>query len=176
MNKMELLKERVILAESKLNEKILSDDYPYLNEVITPKEKDDLLYIFKVYDDYKITEKDYLFSIIENVFEYLPSDEIVSFMQLIMFFLDTENRKITNFLFDKLEINPFFIINFFCLYFTNKKNCARIDLDSKTTNRLYYVRRNADKIESDDILFPSDLLEKVYHINKLFKPEFKKDN
>lgn len=175
MNKMELLKERVILAESKLNEKLLSD-YPYLSIVITPKEKDDLLYIFKSYDDYKIGEKEYLFSIIETVFEYLPGDEFVSFMQLIMFFMDTENRKITKFLFDKMEINPFFIINFLCLCFTSNETCARIDLDSKNTNRLYCVKRNVDKIESDDILFPSDLLEKVYHINELFNPEFKKDN
>lgn len=175
MNKMDLLKERVILAQSKLNEKMLSE-YPYLNEVITPDEKDELLYIFREYDEYKNNEKDYLFSVIESAFEYLPGDEFISFMRLIMFFMDQENSKLTKYLFDKMEINPFFIIDFLCLCFTGNETCAKIDIDAKKTNRLYCVRRSVDKKESDDILFPSDLLEQVYHLNRLFKPEFKKDN
>lgn len=167
MNKMDFLKERVLLAESKLNDKIISQ-YDYLNTVINPNEKKDIQYIFKSYDEYQIKEKEYLFSNIENVFEYLPKDEFDSFLKLIIFFLDDENQRIRDFLFDKIEPTPFFIINFFCLCFTNSESCAKIDIESKTTNRLYCLRRKTDKIESGDILFPSDLLENVYYINKLF--------
>lgn len=167
MNKMDFLKERVLLAESKLNNKIISQ-YDFLNTVISPNEKEDLQYIFKCYDEYQIKEKEYLFSSIESVFEYLPKDEFEAFLQLIIFFLDDENKRTLDFLFDKIEPTPFFIINFFCLCFTSNEFCARIDVESKTTNRLYCLRRKFDDVESDDILFPSDLLEKAYHISNLF--------
>lgn len=175
MNKMGLLKERVLNAESNLNEKIISQ-YPYLDGVIEPEIRDDLLYILKTYDEYNVREKEYLVSGIEEAFSNLPNDEYEAFTDLIIYLTDPDNAKVCKFFFDKVEPNPNFIINFLCLCFTSPEFCARIDINAQNTNRLYCVRKSPDKVEATDIYFPSDLLEKLDSVSDMFQPVIDKDN